>query len=54
MTDGKHETTGRKSFSDLAILDAYDRMREIIRLYVDPLQVRQCDAEDVEEILRDD
>jgi hypothetical protein len=46
----KTETAKRKKFSDLSLLDAYDRMKEIIRTYVDPQRVSWGDKPDVEEI----
>lgn len=46
--------TARLPFGELPILEAYDRMREIIREYVDPIAVRPEDAADVEAMQKDD
>ena len=52
MSNGT-KTRGKK-FSDLSLLNAYDRMKEIIRLYVDPAKVRSEHRNDVEEIFYHD
>lgn len=44
----------KMKFSDLSLLDAYDRMKEIIHLYVDPSKVRLDHKNDVEEIIHHD